>query len=116
MPTCGTLQSETWRLRLNAALTSRIGSSPWKAPPKPRDYYESILRLGELDVLPADFAKRLAPLAGFRNILVHEYLVVDWDKVYRNLLRAGIFGYWRAWFFGGLRLSICRHLIRLKVR
>lgn len=52
---------------------------------KPRDYYESILRLGELDVLPMDFAERLAPLAGFRNILVPEYLTVDWDEVYRNL-------------------------------
>jgi uncharacterized protein YutE (UPF0331/DUF86 family) len=55
--------------------------------PKPRDYYESILRLGELNVLPADFAEQLAPLAGFRNILVHEYLAVDWDEVYRNLRR-----------------------------
>jgi uncharacterized protein YutE (UPF0331/DUF86 family) len=24
-------------------------------------------------------------LAGFRNILVHEYLEVDWQEVYRNL-------------------------------
>jgi uncharacterized protein YutE (UPF0331/DUF86 family) len=55
--------------------------------PKPRDYYESILRLGELGVLPADFAERLAPIAGFRNILVHEYLAVDWDEVYGNLQR-----------------------------
>jgi uncharacterized protein YutE (UPF0331/DUF86 family) len=52
---------------------------------KPRDYYESILRLSELDVLPIDFAERLAPLAGFRNILVHEYLTVEWDEVYKNL-------------------------------
>jgi len=55
--------------------------------PKPRDYYESILRLGELGVLPADFAERLAPIAGFRNILVHEYLTVNWDEVYGNLQR-----------------------------
>jgi uncharacterized protein YutE (UPF0331/DUF86 family) len=40
---------------------------------RPRDYYEAILRLGELAVLPPDFAAHLAPLAGFRNILVHEY-------------------------------------------
>ena len=52
---------------------------------KPRDYYEAILRLGELGVLPPDFAAHLAPLAGFRNILVHEYLSVDWQEVYRNL-------------------------------
>ena len=52
---------------------------------RPRDYYEAILRLGELAVLPPDFATHLAPLAGFRNILVHEYLEVDWQEVYRNL-------------------------------
>ena len=54
---------------------------------KPADYQESILRLGELGVLSVDFARRLAPVAGFRNILVHEYLTVDWDKVYGNLQR-----------------------------
>jgi uncharacterized protein YutE (UPF0331/DUF86 family) len=53
--------------------------------PRPRDYYEAILHLGELGVLPPDFAAQLAPLAGFRNILVHEYLEVDWQEVYRNL-------------------------------
>ena len=52
---------------------------------KPRDYYEAILRLGELGVLPPEFAAHLAPLAGFRNILVHEYLAVDWQEVYRHL-------------------------------
>jgi uncharacterized protein YutE (UPF0331/DUF86 family) len=52
---------------------------------KPRDYYEAILRLGETGVLPPEFAAHLAPLAGFRNILVHEYLTVDWVEVYRNL-------------------------------
>ena len=57
--------------------------------PRPRDYYEAILRLGELGVLPPDFAAHLAPLAGFRNILVHEYLEVDWQEVYRNLQQIG---------------------------
>ena len=54
---------------------------------KPADYYDAIVQLGELGVLMPDFAGRLAPLAGFRNILVHEYLQVDWDVVYRNLNR-----------------------------
>ena len=52
---------------------------------KPADYHEAILRMGELGVLPADFARRLAPIAGFRNILVHEYLSVDWNEVYDHL-------------------------------
>lgn len=52
---------------------------------KPRDYHEAILRMGELGVLPPDFAEQLAPIAGFHNILIHEYLAVDWDEVYDNL-------------------------------
>ncbi len=52
---------------------------------KPRDYREAILRMAELGVLPAELSQRLAPLAGFRNILVHEYLAVDWEEVYANL-------------------------------
>jgi uncharacterized protein YutE (UPF0331/DUF86 family) len=52
---------------------------------KPRDYFEAILRLGESDILPLDFAKKLAPLAGFRNILVHDYMDINWDEVYKNL-------------------------------
>ena len=52
---------------------------------KPTDYYDAILSMGELGVLPAEFARYLAPLAGFRNILVHEYVRVDWDEVYRYL-------------------------------
>jgi uncharacterized protein YutE (UPF0331/DUF86 family) len=52
---------------------------------KPTDYYEAILIMGELNILPADFARRLAPLAGFRNLLVHEYTGLDWDQVYANL-------------------------------
>jgi uncharacterized protein YutE (UPF0331/DUF86 family) len=52
---------------------------------KPQDYYEAFIRLGELNVLPEEFARNFAPIAGFRNILVHEYLSVNWDEVYKNL-------------------------------
>ena len=52
---------------------------------KPTDSYEAILKMGELKVLSAEFARALAPVAGFRNILAHEYLTVDWDIVYENL-------------------------------
>jgi uncharacterized protein YutE (UPF0331/DUF86 family) len=56
---------------------------------KPSDYYEAIMSMGELGVLPPDFARNLAPIAGFRNILIHEYLSVDWDYVYRYLQNLG---------------------------
>ncbi len=52
---------------------------------KPQDYYEAILRMGELGVLPSDFARQFAPIAGFRNILIHEYTIIDWDEVYQSL-------------------------------
>jgi len=54
---------------------------------KPQDYYESIERQGELGVLPSDFARELAPLAGFRNVLAHQYLGVEWTEVYAHLHR-----------------------------
>jgi uncharacterized protein YutE (UPF0331/DUF86 family) len=52
---------------------------------KPGDYHEAFLRMSELGVLPSKFARKLAPIAGFRNILVHEYLGIDWNEVYSNL-------------------------------
>ena len=52
---------------------------------RPSSYYEMILMMGELGVLRPELARKLAPLAGFRNILVHEYMSLDWDQVYQNL-------------------------------
>ena len=47
------------------------------------------MRVGQLGVLPPEFARELAPIAGFRNILVHEYVQLNWDEVYRNLQQLG---------------------------
>ena len=52
---------------------------------KPKDYYGAIIILGKENILPFDFAQKFAPIAGFRNILIHEYLDIDWDEVYNNL-------------------------------
>jgi uncharacterized protein YutE (UPF0331/DUF86 family) len=54
---------------------------------KPVDYYGAILSMGELGVLPPEFARHMAPLASFRNILVHEYVTIDWELVYGHLQR-----------------------------
>lgn len=56
---------------------------------KPNDYHDAIIRMSELSVLAPDFARSFAPIAGFRNILVHEYLGLDWDEVFDNLKRLG---------------------------
>ena len=52
---------------------------------KPLDYFDAIMRLGEAGILSLKFAEKLAPIAGFRNILVHDYLDINWDEVYNNL-------------------------------
>lgn len=52
---------------------------------KPEDYREIFLILGEGKFIPPAFAKRIAPMGGFRNILVHDYLRVDPRKVYEVL-------------------------------
>ena len=68
---------------------------------KPRDYYETFIRLGDLGVLPMDFVNDFAPVAGFRNILAHEYLSVDWNQVYLYLKKLDAFlqfaGFIRQW-------------------
>jgi uncharacterized protein YutE (UPF0331/DUF86 family)/predicted nucleotidyltransferase len=48
----------------------------------PDDYRQIILKLGEgAGPLPFEFAQRIAPMAGFRNIVVHRYLTVDPERV-----------------------------------
>jgi uncharacterized protein YutE (UPF0331/DUF86 family) len=39
----------------------------------PEDYYQSFLKAGEIGVIPLTLAAKLAPSAGLRNRLVHEY-------------------------------------------
>ena len=48
-------------------------------------YADVFRKLGEVGIVPPDFAERLAAMAGFRNVLVHMYLEVDPAKVYHAL-------------------------------
>ncbi|MBI3812687.1 MAG: DUF86 domain-containing protein [Nitrospirae bacterium] len=43
----------------------------------PDDYYQSFIKLVETEVLPMSLARQLAPSAGLRNRLVHEYDEID---------------------------------------
>jgi len=52
---------------------------------KPEEAREVIKILAENKIIPDDFAERFAPVASFRNILVHEYAGVDLNKVYSHL-------------------------------
>ena len=44
-------------------------------------YVDIFIRLAELGVIPLEFAERIKGMAGFRNILVHEYARVDLNKL-----------------------------------
>jgi uncharacterized protein YutE (UPF0331/DUF86 family) len=48
----------------------------------PRDFFESFLKMGELGVLPPDFAREIARAAGLRNRLAHEYNDLDPARVH----------------------------------
>lgn len=52
---------------------------------KPDTSFEAIEILGENKIIPLRFSKKFAPIVGFRNILVHDYLRIDLNKVYQHL-------------------------------
>jgi uncharacterized protein YutE (UPF0331/DUF86 family) len=54
--------------------------------PAPPDYYESFIAVGLAGVIPEDLARQLAPSAGLRNRLVHEYDVID-DAIVLDAVR-----------------------------
>ncbi|MBI5193209.1 MAG: DUF86 domain-containing protein [Nitrospirae bacterium] len=52
---------------------------------KPEEYKESIDILGEAGIIPDEFAYSFSPVAGLRNILVHEYTKIDLEEIHRHL-------------------------------
>lgn len=49
------------------------------------DLKSSFLALGEVNILPLDFAQKISPLVGVRNILVHQYEKLDFNLFLKNL-------------------------------
>jgi uncharacterized protein YutE (UPF0331/DUF86 family) len=45
----------------------------------------TFISLGELDILPKDFAEKVAPVVGLRNIIVHRYEKLDVELFLRSL-------------------------------
>jgi len=62
-------------LDVNAHLAAELGGEV------PEEYDGGFLKIGQLGVVPADLAGALAPSAGLRNRLVHEYETIDDAKV-----------------------------------
>ncbi|MEJ2249893.1 MAG: DUF86 domain-containing protein [Candidatus Lokiarchaeota archaeon] len=52
---------------------------------KPETYQEILLILGKNSIIPEKFANKISKMAGFRNILIHNYLEIDRSLVYRFL-------------------------------
>lgn len=48
----------------------------------PESYADVFRRLGDRLVIPADLAAHLAAASGFRNLIAHQYGVLDWARVY----------------------------------
>src|SRR5262249_226191 len=59
-----------------------IAAQGLRTPGDNRDVFRV---LGEAKILTKRFTERFMAAAGFRNLLVHEYLRVDLVKVYRHL-------------------------------
>jgi len=69
-------------LDINAHILAGIGAGA------PDDYYQSFIQMGENDVLDPELAKELAPAAGLRNRLVHQYDDLDDDLVFQSIGKA----------------------------
>ncbi|MBI1851052.1 MAG: DUF86 domain-containing protein [Planctomycetes bacterium] len=52
---------------------------------QPRDNKAIIQMLGKSGVIPAEFARTIEGMAGFRNLLVHRYFKIDPERVYGHL-------------------------------
>ena len=46
------------------------------------DYRDILLKMGKEGILPKDFVEKIKGIAGFRNLLVHDYAEVDPGLVY----------------------------------
>ena len=46
------------------------------------EYRDIFIFLGENNFISVELADKLAPMAGLRNILVHDYLEIDLEKIY----------------------------------
>lgn len=49
------------------------------------DYRDALLKLARIKVLPSHFSEQIADMAGFRNLLIHEYQEINPQKVHQFL-------------------------------
>lgn len=66
---------------INQHIIAELGSGPERV----RGHEDTFHILSELGVYGADFAKKIAPSAGLRNRLVHEYNDTDQKIIYESV-------------------------------
>ena len=64
---------------INNHVVVESGSKP------PEDYGSSFLRAAEAGLISRELADKIKGSAGMRNIIVHEYMDIDDEKVYKTL-------------------------------
>lgn len=60
-----------------------------KGLPKPSTYSDSIYKLGDFKIVPKEFARKFAYIAGLRNFLAHDYQVETIEDL-QKFLRTGL--------------------------
>lgn len=51
----------------------------------PKTYKETFIAMGDLKILPANFAKTISGSAGFRNAIVHDYNNLDKQIIFETI-------------------------------
>jgi len=64
---------------INSYVIVEIGKNP------PTDYYDSFIKAIEIGLISKQLGEKLAPLAGLRNRLVHEYDEIKDDIVFNSI-------------------------------
>jgi uncharacterized protein YutE (UPF0331/DUF86 family) len=65
---------------IDAAADANVHILRESSRPPPPDYYSSFIEVGAAGVIPPSLAERIAPAAGLRNRIVHEYDEID-DRI-----------------------------------
>lgn len=76
----------TQLVELAAQINTHVVTASGRTPPA--DYRESFAAAAKIGALSSDLAGRLAPSAGLRNILVHQYLDADLGIVATSVAEA----------------------------
>ena len=52
---------------------------------KVADYTTALIKLGQYEIVPQEYATKISKMAGFRNVIVHGYIQIDLNRIYDNL-------------------------------